>query len=119
MHPKRAPQHTFLRDRSSKKLVPPTAQTGSTRWRAPYPTKGRHRLSEGLSSFLRHFRRRVGPCDVGEVTDRDLLHRFARGRDGVAFTVLVYRYGPLVLGVCRRVLRQEQDAENAFQATFL
>jgi RNA polymerase sigma factor (sigma-70 family) len=76
-------------------------------------------LSELLSGFLRHFRRQVALRDTGEVTDRDLLQRFAHGRDGDAFTALVHRYGPLVLGVCRRVLRQGPDAEDAFQATFL
>src|SRR5262249_60333896 len=72
-----------------------------------------------LSSFLGHFRRQVFLRDAGELTDRDLLQRFGRGLDGDAFAALVQRYGPLVLGVCRRVLRQEQDAEDAFQATFL
>jgi RNA polymerase sigma factor (sigma-70 family) len=76
-------------------------------------------LSELLSSFLRHFRRQGALRDAGEVTDRDLLQRFAHSRDGDAFAALVQRYGPLVLGVCRRVLRQGQDAEDAFQATFL
>jgi RNA polymerase sigma factor (sigma-70 family) len=75
-------------------------------------------LSELLSRFLRRFRGQVVP-GAGEPTDRDLLQRFAQSRDGDAFTVLVQRHGPLVLGVCRRVLGQEQDAEDAFQATFL
>jgi len=52
-------------------------------------------------------------------TDRELLDRFVAHRDEGAVSALVQRYGPLVLGVCRRVLRNHQDAEDAFQATFL
>src|SRR5262245_52315414 len=52
-------------------------------------------------------------------TDRQLLDDFASRGDETAFTCLVERHGPMVLRVCRRVLRHEQDAEDAFQAVFL
>ena len=52
-------------------------------------------------------------------TDRELLDRFLRNRDDEAFSVLVARHGPMILGVCRRLLRNSTDAEDAFQATFL
>src|SRR5207248_1968751 len=57
------------------------------------------------------------PAD--EASDRELLERYARRRDEAAFAALVDRHGPLVLGVCRRVLPQRHDAEHVFQAAFL
>ncbi len=54
-----------------------------------------------------------------EPSDQGLLKRYVDQRDETAFAALVQRYGPLVLGVCRRVLGHEQDSEDAFQATFL
>src|SRR6266852_6433191 len=51
--------------------------------------------------------------------DRQLVERFTLKQDEAAFVELLRRHGPMVLSTCRRVLRNEQDAEDAFQASFL
>jgi RNA polymerase sigma factor (sigma-70 family) len=51
--------------------------------------------------------------------DRELLERFRTVHDETAFAALLKRHGPLVLAECRRILEHDQDAEDAFQATFL
>jgi pyruvate/2-oxoglutarate dehydrogenase complex dihydrolipoamide acyltransferase (E2) component len=53
------------------------------------------------------------------LSDAELLERYVRHRDEAAFELLLWRHGVLVFNVCRRVLPREQDAEDAFQATFL
>jgi RNA polymerase sigma factor (sigma-70 family) len=53
------------------------------------------------------------------LNDQNLLERFVVECDESAFAALVSRHGPMVLGVCRRILREEHDVEDAFQATFL
>jgi RNA polymerase sigma factor (sigma-70 family) len=71
-----------------------------------------------LDSVLRHIRKMVGD-GPREGTDQDLLDRFAGHHEEAVFEALMERHGPMVLGVCRRVLCHEQDAEDVFQATFL
>ncbi len=71
------------------------------------------------SALLGQIQRLAAPRGGRPGTDRELLEDFAARRDEAAFAALVGRHGPMVLRVCRRVLRHEQDAEDAFQATFL
>ena len=57
--------------------------------------------------------------ECSNLSDEQLLHAFLVRGEEFAFRTLVKRHGPMVLGVCRRVLRDYHDAEDAFQATFL
>jgi RNA polymerase sigma factor (sigma-70 family) len=70
-------------------------------------------MAQGLGPVIRYLER----ATAGQ--PEELLSRFIDHRDERAFAALVRNYGPLVLGVCRRQLRHEQDAEDVFQATFL
>jgi RNA polymerase sigma factor (sigma-70 family) len=72
-----------------------------------------------MNSVLRHLRRAALLDGGAGLPDGQLLEGFLVRHDEAAFEALLRRHGPMVLGVCRRVLRQEQDAEDAFQATFL
>src|SRR5262245_15576818 len=69
------------------------------------------------SILLRHIRDLA--AGNAQSSDGELLRQFTTGRDAGAFEALVRRHGPMVLGVCRRVLGNAHDAEDAFQATFL
>jgi RNA polymerase sigma factor (sigma-70 family) len=71
-----------------------------------------------MDAVLRHLRR-AALAQGGALTDGQLLERFATGRDQDAFAALLRRHGRMVLGVCRRVLGNAHDAEDAFQVTFL
>ncbi|MHB1426434.1 MAG: RNA polymerase sigma factor [Gemmataceae bacterium] len=72
-----------------------------------------------LETFLRHLRRVLRPSSHEGASDAQLLSRYLQQRDQEAFELTVWRHGLMVLNVCRRVLRHEHDAEDAFQATFL
>src|SRR5437764_13711361 len=72
-----------------------------------------------LSKVVEHLRRVVASPDAPGETDAELLRRYVQDRDEAAFEALMRRHGPMVLGVCRRVLGNADDADDAFQATFL
>src|SRR6266545_2936373 len=75
--------------------------------------------SAHLGKVIRHLRQSLERGDSGGLSDAELLERVVTQRDQAAFEVLVWRHGGMVLGLCQRLLRHEQDAEDAFQAAFL
>jgi RNA polymerase sigma factor (sigma-70 family) len=76
-------------------------------------------MSGQATDLWRHVYGLAGNRAASEWTDGELLERFRARREEAAFAALVERHGPLVLRVCRRILRDPGAAEDAFQATFL
>jgi RNA polymerase sigma factor (sigma-70 family) len=72
-----------------------------------------------LQTLVRHLHQLARPPENAAADDQDLLARFVKHRDSIAFAALVQRHGLMVRGVCKRLLRQESDVDDAFQATFL
>lgn len=72
-----------------------------------------------ISEVLQHLRRAVFPREGAGLTDGQLLGDYLRLREEAILDALVRRHGPMVWGVCCRMLRNGHDAEDAFQATFL
>jgi hypothetical protein len=72
-----------------------------------------------LGRVLQTLRSATVPPEGAGLTDGQLLECYVRSREEAAFAALVRRHGPMVWGVCRRVVGSHQDAEDAFQATFL
>jgi RNA polymerase sigma factor (sigma-70 family) len=76
-------------------------------------------MSPQLRTVLGQLHRLARGGQAGGLADGDLLGRYTGWRDEAAFEALVWRHGAMVLGVCRRVLGNEADTDDAFQATFL
>jgi RNA polymerase sigma factor (sigma-70 family) len=72
-----------------------------------------------VQRVVQHLRQIIASGTGNGETDGQLLERFIARRDDDAFAAMVGRHGPMVLGVCRRLLPRHHDAEDAFQATFL
>jgi hypothetical protein len=70
-------------------------------------------------AFIQHLERLFEQGTATGLSEGELLERFVRGRDESAFEALIARHGPMVLGVCRDLLRDPNDVDDAFQATFL
>src|SRR5262245_105361 len=81
--------------------------------------EGRTVANAQLGLLVRHIHRLHRGEQAGGDGDAQLLARFVTGHDEEAFEALVRRHGPMVLGVCRRLLGDAHAAEDAFQATFL
>src|ERR1017187_8733898 len=72
-----------------------------------------------LGTVIEFIRASVCASDSGDQPDADLLARFVQTGEEAAFTAILQRHGTLVIGVCTRVLGNTEDADDAFQATFL
>src|SRR5262249_52497675 len=72
-----------------------------------------------MDTVMRHLRQAALRQEAAGRTDAQLLAAFIDHKDDTAFAALARRHGPMVYGVCRRVVGNHHDAEDAFQATFL
>lgn len=72
-----------------------------------------------MSDLVAHFGKEMPNPSSERLTDSQLIEALLSKRDEIAFETLMLRHGPMVWGVCRRIVHQQQDAEDAFQATFL
>src|SRR5262249_45953849 len=98
-----------------KRPAPGSSRIECNRW----PCKGEYMAIDEASEVIRNLRRAVLCPDGGGRTDGQLVGDYVRRGDEAALAALVGRHAAMVWGVCRRILCNHHDAEDAFQATFL
>jgi RNA polymerase sigma-70 factor (ECF subfamily) len=76
-------------------------------------------MAASKSPVLGYIRKVASGWQAADLPDPELLEQFVGRRDEAAFAVIVRRHGPMVRRLCLRILQNEQDADDAFQATFL
>src|SRR5437899_2287042 len=76
-------------------------------------------MSRSAATLLSSVKRALSDEELVRQGDRELVERFSTHQDQAAFATLMKRHGALVLGVCRRILRDHALAEDAFQAVFI
>ena len=76
-------------------------------------------VTKSSNGSLRSIVKLLAVQSLRGTSDPELLQRFVSDNDEAAFRVIAERHGPMVLGVCRRALRCQHDADNAFQTAFL
>src|SRR5262245_60180817 len=91
----------------------------STLFKRRPPRREQDMAKAFLRALIRQFCQAACSPAPNDQGDAQLLERFVHKRDETAFEVLVWRHAAMVVGVCQRVLRHQQDVEDAFQATFL
>ena len=112
--------HKTLNARCSRKKVRAASAVGDKYHKENLLTSsaGSMHMTTPTEPLLRYLRRLTASSDHN-ASDADLVARIATQHDETAFTTLLVRHGPMVHGVCRRILRDSNDIEDVFQATFI
>src|SRR5262249_41833805 len=92
---------------------------GTVRREGLCPRGARQMVQGELGTLIHHLRKLAGAAKLDELTDGELLQLFTNRNEEAAFAALLERQGPMVFGLCKRLLHRQQDAEDAFQAVFL
>jgi RNA polymerase sigma-70 factor (ECF subfamily) len=77
------------------------------------------KMASQMAAVLRYIGQLASICEGADEADSTLIQQFVAERSENAFATIIHRHGPLVLRACRQVLDNQEDAEDAFQATFI